>query len=63
VALTDPAGLVLDGSITVTSSNATSITVSGLSVSVAPDDRIEVATYSVAQYADTAYLGEGFDYV
>ena len=63
VALTDPAGLVLDGSITVTSSNATSITVSGLSVSVAPGDRIEVATYSVAQYADTAYLGEGFDYV
>ena len=63
VALTDPTGLVLDGSITVTSSNATSITVSGLSVSVAPGDRIEVATYSVAQYADTAYFGEGFDYV
>jgi hypothetical protein len=63
VALAVPAGLVIDGSITVTSSNATSITVSGLSVSVAPGDRIEVATYSVAQYADTAYLGEGFDYV
>jgi len=63
VALTDPTGLVLDGSITVTSSNATSITVSGLSVSVAAGDRIEVATYSVAQYADTAYFGEGFDYV
>jgi hypothetical protein len=63
VALTDPAGLVLDGSITVTSSNATSITVSGLGVTPAADDRIEVATYSVAQYADTAYLGEGFDYV
>jgi hypothetical protein len=63
VALTDPTGLVLDGSITVTSSNATSITVSGLGVTPAPDDRIEVATYSVAQYADTAYLGEGFDYV
>ena len=63
VALTDPTGLVLDGSITVTISNATSITVSGLSVSVAPGDRIEVATYSVAQYADTAYFGEGFDYV
>ena len=63
VALTDPTGLVLDGSITVTSSNATSITVSGLSVTPAAGDRIEVATYSVAQYADTAYLGEGFDYV
>jgi hypothetical protein len=63
VALTVPNGIVVDGSITVTSSNATSITVSGLSVSVAPGDRIEVATYSVAQYADTAYLGEGFDYV
>ena len=63
VALTDPTGLVLDGSITVTSSNATSITVSGLSVTPANGDRIEVATYSVAQYADTAYLGEGFDYV
>lgn len=63
VALTDPTGLVLDGSITVTSSNATSITVSGLSVTPANGDRIEVATYSVAQYADTAYFGEGFDYV
>ena len=63
VALTVPSGIVVDNSITVTSSNATSITVSGLSVSVAPGDRIEVATYSVAQYADTAYLGEGFDYV
>ena len=63
VALTDPTGLVLDGSITVTSSNSTSITVSGLSVTPAAGDRIEVATYSVAQYADTAYFGEGFDYV
>ena len=63
VALTDAAGLVLDGTITVTASNATSITVSGLSVTPAPGDRIEVATYSVAQYQDTAYFGEGFDYV
>ena len=63
VALTDAAGLVLDGTITVTASNATSITVSGLGVTPAPGDRIEVATYSVAQYQDTAYFGEGFDYV
>lgn len=63
VALTDPAGLVLDATVTVTASNATSITVSGLGVTPAPGDRIEVATFSVAQYADTAYLGEGFDYV
>jgi hypothetical protein len=63
VALTDPAGLVLDGTITVTSSTTTSITVSGLGVTPAPGDRIEVAAYSVAQYDDTAYLGEGFDYV
>jgi hypothetical protein len=63
VALTDPTGLVLDGTITVTSSTTTSITVSGLGVTPAPGDRIEVAAYSVAQYDDTAYLGEGFDYV
>ena len=63
VAVTDPTGLVLDGSVTVTSSTTTSITVSGLSVTPAPGDRVEVAAYSVAQYADTAYLGEGFDYV
>jgi hypothetical protein len=63
VALTVAGGLVLDGTVTVTASNATSITVSGLGVTPAPGDRIEVATFSVAQYADTAYLGEGFDYV
>jgi hypothetical protein len=63
VALTDAAGLVLDGTITVTSSNATSITVSGLGVTPAPGDRIEAATYSVLPYPDTAYFGEGFDYV
>ena len=63
VALTDASGLVLDGSLIVAASNATSITVSGLSVTPAPGDRIEVATYSVAQYQDTAYFGEGFDYV
>jgi hypothetical protein len=63
VALTDAAGLVLDGTITVTASNATSITVSGLGVTPAPGDRIEAATYSVLPYPDTAYFGEGFDYV
>jgi hypothetical protein len=63
VALTTATGLVLDGTVTVVSSNATSITVSGLSTTAGPGDRIEVATYSVAQYADTAYFGEGFDYV
>jgi len=54
---------VLDGTITVTASNATSITVSGLGVTPAPGDRIEAATYSVLPYPDTAYFGEGFDYV
>lgn len=63
VALTDPSGLVLDGSITVTASNATSITVTGLGVTPAPGDRIEAAAYSVLPYPDTAYFGEGFDYV
>ncbi|HSG20032.1 MAG TPA: hypothetical protein VLA31_04610, partial [Burkholderiaceae bacterium] len=63
VALTTATGQVLDGTVTVVSSNATSITVSGLGTTAGPGDRIEVATYSVAQYADTAYFGEGFDYV
>jgi hypothetical protein len=63
VALTTTTGLVLDGTVTVVSSNATSITVSGLSTTAGPGDRIELATWSVAQYPDTVYLSEGFDYV
>jgi hypothetical protein len=63
VALTTATGLVLDGTVTVVSSNATSITVSGLSTTAGPGDRIELATWSVAQYPDTVYLSEGFDYV
>jgi hypothetical protein len=63
VALTDPTGLVLDGTVTVVSSTVNSITVSGLGVAAAPGYLIELATWSVAQYPDTVYLGEGFDYV
>ena len=63
VALTTATGLVLDGTVTVVSSNATSITVSGLSTTAGPGDRIELAVWSVAQYPDTVYLSEGFDYV
>lgn len=63
VALVDASGFVLDGTVTVVSSTINSITVSGLGVPSAPGDRIELATWSVAQYPDTVYLGEGFDYV
>ena len=63
VALTDPTGLVLDGTVSVTASTSTSITVSGLGVTPAPGDRIEVAAVTVAAYPDTAYLSNGQQYV
>jgi hypothetical protein len=63
VALTDSIGQVLDGTVTVVSSTINSITVSGLSTTAGAGDRIELATWSVAQYPDTVYLSEGFDYV